>query len=80
MFGRRGAYVNQVFTVLGLVLAGLVGLDNSNILLVYTLYSLVWQRELEAPVRNEVDELDVSRGLVAIAASLLVGLTLIPMF
>jgi len=80
MFGRRGAYVNQVAAILLLVLAGLFGLDDSNILLLYTLYAMVWQRELDAPVRNEVDEIDVSRGLVAIAASLLVGLTLIPMF
>ena len=80
MFGRRGAYVNQVAAILLLVLAGLFGLDDSNILLLYTLYAMIWQRELESPVRNEVDEIDISRGLVAIAASLLVGLTLIPMF
>jgi choline-glycine betaine transporter len=80
MFGRRGAFVNQVFTVLALVLAGLFGLDDMNILLIYTLFSLVWQRELETPVRNEVDELDIFRGLVGVAASLIVGLTLIPMF
>lgn len=79
MFGRRGAFVVKLFTVLLLCVAGLFGLDDMNIFLVYALYVLVFQRELESPARNEVDELDFPRGLVGIAAALAVGLTLIPM-
>lgn len=79
MFGRRGAFVTKLFTTLILTLAGIVGLDDNNILLTYVLFTLVWQRELETPIRNEVDEIDFSRGLVGIAGALLVGLTLIPM-
>ncbi|KAG7355458.1 Ulp1 protease family protein [Nitzschia inconspicua] len=79
MFGRRGAFVTKLFTTLLLVLAGLFGLDENNILLTYVLYTLIWQRELETPIRNEVDEIDFSRGLLGIAGALLVGLTLIPM-
>lgn len=70
----------KLFSALLLCLAGLVGLDDTNILLLYVLFVLVYQRELESPARNEVDELDFPRGLVAIGAALMVGLTLIPMF
>ena len=79
MFGRRGAFVTKLFTTLLLTLAGLFGLDDNNILLAYVLYTLVWQRELETPIRNEVDEIDFSRGLLGITGALLVGLVLIPM-
>lgn len=80
MFGRRGAFVVKLFTTLLLCLAGIVGMDNVNILLVYVLFATIWQRELETPIRNEVDELDFPRGLLGIAAGIVVGLTLIPMF
>jgi len=79
MFGRRGAFVTKLFTTLILVLSGLLGLDDMNVLLAYAVFVLVWQRELESPIRNEVDELDFSRGLLGIMVAILVGLTLIPM-
>ena len=79
MFGRRGAFVTKLFTTLILVLSGLLGLDDINILLAYAIFVLVWQRELESPIRNEVDEIDFSRGLLGITSAILVGLTLIPM-
>ena len=79
MFGRRGTFVTKLFTTLILVLSGLVGFDNMNILLGYTIFVLVWQRELDSPIRNEVDELDFLRGLLGITSAILVGLVLIPM-
>jgi hypothetical protein len=79
MFGRRGAFVTKLFTTLLLTVAGLFGLDDNNILLAYVLYTLIWQRELETPIRNEVDEVDFSRGLLGIVGAILVGLVLIPM-
>lgn len=79
MFGRRGAFVNKLFTTLILVMFGLFGLDDMNVLLAYVVSILVWQRELESPIRNEVDELDFSRGLFGIMVAILVGLILIPM-
>lgn len=79
MFGRRGAFVTKLFTTLILVISGLFGLDELNILLAYAIFVLLWQRELESPIRNEVDELDFSRGLLGIVVAILVGLTLIPM-
>lgn len=79
MFGRRGAYVVKTITTLLLCFAGIVGLDEMNIFLTYVLFATIWQRDLETPVRNEVDELDFPRGLVGIAAALVVGLILVPM-
>ena len=80
MFGRRGAFVVKLFTTLILCLAGVVGLDDVNILLAYVLFVSIWQRELETPSKNEVDELDFTRGLLGISAAIVVGLVLIPMF
>jgi len=80
MFGRRGAFLVKLFTALLLCSAGLFGLDDTNILLLYTFFVLIWQRELESPPRNEVDELDFPRGLAATVVALAVGLTLIPIF
>jgi hypothetical protein len=79
MFGRRGAFVTKLFTTLLLLLAGLFGLDDSNVLFAYVLYTLIWQRGLETPIRNEVDEIDIFRGLLGISGALLASLILIPM-
>jgi hypothetical protein len=79
MFGRRGAFVVKLFTTVLLCVAGLFGLDDMNIFLTYVLFATIWQRELETPARNEVDELDFPRGLLAIFAAIFVGLVLIPM-
>jgi hypothetical protein len=79
MFGRRGSFVVQLFTTPLLFLAGILGWDNADILLTYALFTVIWQRQLETPVRNEVDELDFSRGLLAIGSAVLVGLILLPM-
>ena len=70
----------KLFTTLILVLAGVFGLDDENIFLAYILFVSIWQRELETPSKNEVDELDFPRGLLGISAAIVVGLVLIPMF
>ena len=79
MFGRRGAFVTKLLATLILTASGLFGLDPMNILLAYVIFTLLWQRELESPIRNEVDELDFPRGLLGIISAILVGLILIPM-
>jgi hypothetical protein len=78
MFRRRGAYVVQVFTTSLLCIAGLVGLDNMGLLLIYTLFTVACQAELETPARNEVDELDFGRGAFGIAMAVVVALALLP--
>jgi hypothetical protein len=79
MFGRRGAYVINFFTVLLLCLGGLFGLDSSRIMLQYALFVVLCQRNLEGPVTSEVGNLSVNRAMAAIGMSVLVGLTLLPM-
>ena len=79
MFGRRGSFVVKLFTTLLLLVGGVFGLDNVNIFLSYVLFVSIWQRELETPVQNEVDELDFPRGLLGISTALLVALILVPM-
>jgi membrane-associated protease RseP (regulator of RpoE activity) len=78
-FGRSFSRVVHGSAVLILALSGLFGADQSNILISYALYSQLWQKEPEIPCRNEVDELDAMRGCVAIAMSVFVMLTLIPL-
>lgn len=79
MFGRRGAYIVTVFTALLLCLAGIFGLDESRMMLAYTLYATLFQRELEIPAMDEVAELDYTRGAIGILMAFFVALTLFPM-
>jgi len=79
MFGRRGTFLVKTFTAFLLSAAGLLGLDDARILIIYLLFTIIWQRELETPARNEVEELDFPRGLVGIALALFVALALLPM-
>lgn len=78
MFGRRGAFVVNIFSALLVCAAGLFGLDEARVLLIYILFAFLWQRDLETPVINEVEELDFVRGGIAIGAALLVFLTILP--
>lgn len=78
MFGRRGAYITSCFSCLALCLVGLFGMDEARILLTYALLCAVWQRDLEAPVANEVAELDVARGFMGISSWVIAILTLFP--
>ena len=78
-FGRSFSRAVQGTTLLGLVIAGLFGADQVDILLTYAVYCQIWQKETEIPCRNEVDELDTVRGFIAIGASLIVFLTLTPL-
>jgi len=78
-FGRSFARVIQGAAVLILVISGIFGFDQANVLLCYGLFTQTWQKEAEVPCRNEVDELDSVRGFVAIGMSLIVILTLIPL-
>lgn len=79
MFGRRGTYVVKAFTTVLLCAAGLLGYDNSGTLLNYAIFALTCQTELEAPARNEVDELDFGRGALGIVVAIVVCLALLPM-
>lgn len=78
-FGRSFSRVVHGTALFALVLAGFFGADQANIFLCYAIFCQIWQSGIEIPCRNEVDELDSVRGIIAIAASLLVMLTLCPL-
>ncbi|KAL3817745.1 hypothetical protein ACHAXA_010965 [Cyclostephanos tholiformis] len=78
-FGRSFSRVVQGTALLTLIVAGFFGIDQMNIFLCYAIFCQIWQRDLEVPCRNEVDELDSVRGFIAIVISLIVILTLIPL-
>jgi len=76
LFGRSGT---QLVGLLGLVVLIAGGFMNSDLFLFYFSYLAFFQSELEIPQRNEVDEVDFSRVLLATATGVLVVLTLVPM-
>ncbi|KAI2496533.1 response to high light intensity [Fragilaria crotonensis] len=79
MFGRRGAYLIKTFAGIALCFLGLVGLDESRILISYTAFVYLCQRELEAPMLNEVDQVDDGRAVIGFLTGILVTLVLLPM-
>jgi hypothetical protein len=79
MFGRGGSYIVKSFTTVLLCIAGCFGADLSGAILTYVLFAVIWQREPEALVKNEVDELDFARGALGIASAMLVAMALCPM-
>lgn len=79
MFGRRGAYLIKTFAGIALCFLGLVGLDESRILISYTAFVYLCQRELEAPMLNEVDQVDDGRAVIGFLTGILVTLILLPM-
>eukprot|EP00956_Cyclotella_meneghiniana_P033017 scaffold92765_cov67-Cyclotella_meneghiniana.AAC.4 len=78
-FGRSLSRIVQGAAILTLAICGLFGLDESGIFIFYALYTQFFQKEPEIPCRNETEELDTRRGLLAIAMSVVVALTLFPL-
>jgi hypothetical protein len=79
MFGRRGTHLIKTFALIALCFAGLIGLDESGYLIIYTLYAQVFQGELEAPMQNEVDSVDDGRAILGFLTGTFVALALLPM-
>lgn len=80
MFGRRVTWIIKAFTTVSLCIAGFIALGrSSSVLLTYIAFATIWQRELEAPVQNELDYVDNGRVLVGFLMAMLVALTLLPM-
>ena len=78
-FGRSLSRIVQGAAISTLAICGLFGLDESGIFIFYALYTQFFQKEPEIPCRNETEELDTRRGLLAIAMSVVVALTLFPL-
>lgn len=79
LFGRSLSNIVRSITVAGMIAAGLFGDDNANLLLVFALYSQIWQRETEIPCKNEVDGIDDFRVVVAFLSFALAGLAIVPL-
>mmetsp|Transcript_17552 Transcript_17552/g.37963 ORF Transcript_17552/g.37963 Transcript_17552/m.37963 type:complete len:917 (+) Transcript_17552:50-2800(+) len=75
LFGRSGT---QAVTFVSLASLFILGLQ-SDLLLFYFAFIVFCQSELEIPLRNEVDDVDLSRVILASFAGFLMLLTLIPM-
>ena len=76
LFGRSGS---QAVTFASLASLAILGFTGSDLLLFYFAFITFFQSELEIPCRNEVDEVDFSRVLLASFGGFLMLLTLIPM-
>ena len=75
LFGREaklGVGSNTLFLLL------IYGLFGSDLFLFYFSYLLAFETGNEVPARNEVDEPDISRGIVAILCYGLAILSLVP--
>ena len=76
LLGRSGTQLVSFLTFVFMFLQGVAG---SDLLLFFFSFVVFFQSELEIPQRNEVDDMDFSRVLLATATGVLVLLTLIPM-
>eukprot|EP00558_Chaetoceros_sp_UNC1202_P010192 CAMPEP_0197245732 /NCGR_PEP_ID=MMETSP1429-20130617/10430_1 /TAXON_ID=49237 /ORGANISM="Chaetoceros sp., Strain UNC1202" /LENGTH=273 /DNA_ID=CAMNT_0042706281 /DNA_START=105 /DNA_END=926 /DNA_ORIENTATION=+ len=76
LFGRTGTQLVSLIAFIAMFIQGVMG---SDLLLFYFSFVIFFQSELEVPQRNEVDDMDFSRVLVATVTGVLVLLTLIPM-
>jgi len=76
LFGRSGT---QLVSLAAFIFIFIQGLTGSDVLLFFFSFVIFFQSELEIPQRNEVDDMDFSRVLLATATGVLVLLTLIPM-
>ena len=77
VFNRAGkGIVGQLF-LLGMLGVGIFGGDD--LFLFYAFFCLFFQQGSEIPQRNEVDDIDFSRVLLATAVGVVTLLTLIPM-
>ncbi len=78
LFGRSVSRVVRTGTIGIIVFCSFFGGDSVNLLLFYTIYAQLWQRECEIPCTNEIENVDNVRAGVALATGLLVALTVIP--
>lgn len=76
LFGRSGAQVVGFITAFSLLFGGIF---NSDAMLLYFAFVIFFQFELEVPLRNEADDIDFGRAVLAITSTVLVLLTIIPM-
>ncbi len=79
LFGRSISRVVRTTTIGIIVFSSFFGGDPMNILLFYTIFAQIWQRESEIPCKNEIENVDNVRAAVAFITGILVSLAVIPM-
>lgn len=75
-FGRAGALFEKVLALI--VLVGVSLFTDQSSILVLVPFLVFFQGQLEIPCRNEVDGIDVSRGVAAVATAILYLLIVLP--
>lgn len=76
LFGRRGSQLVSLGTLFAMFVTGVFG---SDLFLYFVSFTIFFQSEPEIPQKNEVDEMDFSRVIVATLSGMLVLLTIVPM-
>lgn len=79
IFGRSFLRFARSLTLGLLILAGLFGSDQANLLIVYAIVAQIWMSEPEIPCKNEVDGIDDIRLFIGVSVAVLVGLAVIPL-
>lgn len=80
LFGRSISRVVRTTTIGIIVFSSFFLLGNEmNVLLFYTIFAQIWQRESDIPCKNEIENVDDVRGIIALVTGLLVALSVIPM-
>jgi len=79
LFGRSISRVVRSLTIGLIVFYSFFGGETVNLLLFYTIYAQIWQRESEIPCKNEVETVNDTRAVIALVTGVLVALSVIPM-
>lgn len=79
IFGRGFLRFVRSLTLGLLILAGLFGSDQADLLIVYAIIAQIWMRETEIPCKNEVDGLDDGRLVLASLVAFIVALAVVPL-
>jgi len=77
IFGRSGS---QAVTFVSLATLFVLGFTQSDLLLFYFGFIVLFQSELEIPMRNEVDDVGFSRVAAALASWIIAALILVPLW
>lgn len=79
IFGRGFLRFVRSLTLGLLILAGLFGSDQADLLIVYAIIAQIWMGKPEIPCKNEVDGVDDGRLILALLVSFVVGLAVVPL-
>jgi len=79
VFGRSLSRVTRTVTIGIIVISSFFVGDALNVLLFYTIYAQIWQRDPEIACKNEVENVNDVRAVIAVFTGLLTALAVIPL-